>query len=596
MNIQRLSDIVISQIAAGEVIERPASVVKELVENALDAGATSIQVSSTQGGRRLIRVSDNGSGIRSNEVALALTRHATSKLRTTDDLNQLVTLGFRGEALSSIAAVSRITLTTRHRDEKIGTEIRLEGGALIRHQPAGAPTGTVISVEDLFFNTPARLKFLKKEATEKRYISTIITRYAMAYPSIRFLYIQDEREVFRTSGSGQLADVIVKSFGIDTFRQMLEVNSMETPRNHRPEIHVHGYTTQSSLNRGDRNQIALFINGRWIQDSRLTYAIVQAYHNLIAPNRYPITVLMVNMPTDELDVNVHPTKAEVRFRQPDHVFAAIQRAVRETIMNAQAAGDTRFQSVDITQQIPPGGANNIWHSNVQLNLDLADDTAPRSISQQDERFEADIAIPSGPDKPRKPRSLPPLRVIGQVGAMYIVAEGPAGMYLIDQNSAHTRVLYEALLEDYTRDEVVTQTLQTGETIEVTAGSAQTIEQYLILLKRLGILLEPFGPTTFRIQSVPHILVNTSRRLQVTIQAILEQIPITSTPEESTATLAQAIAQQAAIRSGQILSPEQMTDIIRKLERCEQPHNAPDGRATLIHLTGDQLAREFARGT
>ncbi|MBC7811298.1 MAG: DNA mismatch repair endonuclease MutL, partial [Burkholderiales bacterium] len=331
MAIQVLAENVVAQIAAGEVVERPASVVKELLENALDAGAENIHVAVNGGGQRMIRISDDGMGIPATEVELAFTRHATSKLETVDDLMSLITLGFRGEALSSVASVSRLTVTTRHRDEKMGTKLRLEGGQLLQRQAVGAPVGTVITVENLFYNTPARLKFLKGENTEKRQIASIVTRYAMAYPQVRFVLEQDGREAFRSNGSGQLADVLVAALGLDSFRNMVEVQSEDDVRAEIP-VRVFGYTSMPGLNRADRSHITLFVNGRWIHDSTLTFAITQAYHTFLMTGRHPVTVLMIELPTDEVDVNVHPTKAEVRFRDSGIVFEAVQRAVRRAVV------------------------------------------------------------------------------------------------------------------------------------------------------------------------------------------------------------------------------------------------------------------------
>ena len=257
-----LADDVISQIAAGEVVERPASVVKELIENALDAGAKNIHIEAVSGGQRSIRISDDGSGILVDEVKLAVTRHATSKLRNADDLQRILTLGFRGEALSSVAAVSQFTLETRHRSEDVGTQIRVEGGKITGTKPIGAPAGTVITVKNLFYNVPARLKFLKSENTEKRNLSSIVQNYAMAYPDVRFVLVQDGREQFRSPGSGQLGDVVVKVLGLDYFREMIEVSGDERIRGIGGEVTVEGFVSQPTLHRKDRTRITLFVNGR----------------------------------------------------------------------------------------------------------------------------------------------------------------------------------------------------------------------------------------------------------------------------------------------------------------------------------------------
>src|SRR5260221_8376715 len=465
MPIKLLSEMVAAQIAAGEVVERPVSAVKELLENALDAGASYVRIEVEGGGRRLIRITDNGCGIPRDETELAFARHATSKLYNLDDLYSIQTLGFRGEALASIATVSQVTLSTRTADEPTGTLIRLDAGRIVEQRSVGAPVGTVITVENLFFNTPARFKFLKSESTERRHIDTLVTRYAMAYPDVRFSLIQDGRETFTTSGTGDLADVLIEALGMDTMREMLQVKSMGRSRPDLPEISVYGFVSAPHINRNTRSHITLFVNGRHIQDSSLTYAVSQAYHTLIPAERFPIAVLLISLPASEVDVNVHPTKAEVRFRSPDAVFSAVQMSVRPTVVTQgpiPPTGQHTFGRSDTFEEVP------VWTppanafppqpaSGEQLDLELSDyDPGQRSQHRSSEsQFPQDWGdVPptaystSGTiseDLPQRPRTLPPLRVVGPIQACYIVAEGPAGMYLIDQHAAHERILYEQFM-------------------------------------------------------------------------------------------------------------------------------------------------------
>ncbi len=320
MAIRILPPEVASKIAAGEVVERPASVVKELIENALDAAARHIAVELGGGGKRLIRVSDDGIGIPSNEVELAFHRYATSKLSRIEDLHHITTLGFRGEALAAIAAVSHLTLITRAVGEPMGIRLHLEAGRVVQREAVGAPQGTVVSVENLFYNVPARLKFLKQESTERAHISALVSRYAMAYPHVRFVLTHGHQEVLHTTGSGDLRTVLSEVYGVETASQMIAIERPEEPpRPDLPPITVSGYVGLPNLNRSNRNQIVIFVNGRWIQDANLTYAIVQAYHTMLMVGRYPVAVVMITLPPEEVDVNVHPTKAEVRFRRPDAV-------------------------------------------------------------------------------------------------------------------------------------------------------------------------------------------------------------------------------------------------------------------------------------
>lgn len=581
MAIELLSNTLISQIAAGEVVERPASVVKELVENALDAGAESIHINVQNGGRRLIRVSDNGAGISEHEVALAVTRHATSKIRAIEDLEQIRTLGFRGEALSSIAAVSQFNLTSRYRGEQVGTRVRVDGGELLDLQAVGAPVGTVVSVENIFFNTPARLKFLKKESTEKRHIMAIVTRYAMAYPSVRFTLEQDGRELFRSTGGGQLADVLVRVLGIDSFRQMVAVDLADISS---PSYRVEGFVSSPSLNRADRGYIDLFVNGRWVQDSKLTYAVVQAYHALLPPNRFPLATLMISLPPHEVDVNVHPTKAEVRFRDPNALFTLVQRGVREAVMRAQDRPSIQSSVYERSQE-----GQSSWGDSMQPSLELAYDTTALTAddSQGDSRQLDFDHIPEGAGHPERPRTLPLLRVVGQVGATYIIAEGPAGMYLIDQHGAHHRVLFEDLMGH--GEQVQHHAYNTVQTVELSQTDAQHVRNCIDTIRGLGVDVEGFGGNTFLVRGVPEMLADADA-----IMALKACADVEDKSSDLRVDIARKLSQLAAVKAGQILRQDDMQALVRKLERVQNPLECPSGKPTFIHFSGSQLAREFGR--
>ncbi|HPO58912.1 MAG TPA: DNA mismatch repair endonuclease MutL, partial [Anaerolineaceae bacterium] len=324
--IRILPDDVVSQIAAGEVVERPASVIKELVENALDAGATDISIEVEGAGKRLIAVADNGQGIAPDELELAITRHATSKLSSAQDLFSIHTLGFRGEALASMASVSRLTITSRRPEELTGAYVRVEGGQVREIERYGGPAGTEVRVEDLFYNVPARLKFLKKDTTERQQMIALVTRYAMAYPETRFKLIMEGTRALQTSGRGDRREVLAQLYGVDVAKQMLEVQLVDGERR------VQGFISPVALTRSNRKEITLFVNGRWVQDAALVTAVLRAYHTLIMVGRYPLVVLFVDLPPQEVDVNVHPAKAEVRFRDPDQVFSMVQRAVKRALL------------------------------------------------------------------------------------------------------------------------------------------------------------------------------------------------------------------------------------------------------------------------
>src|SRR5512134_2812900 len=326
MPIRLLSPEVASQIAAGEVVERPASVVKELLENSLDAGAHTVTIAIEEAGKKLIEVADDGSGIPSDELELAVSRHATSKLVRSEDLFSISTLGFRGEALASIGSVSRMTITSRVKQEKEGARIKVEGGRAGKPTKVGTTVGTTVRVEDLFYNVPARLKFLKTDVTERRAVDSLVTRYALAYPEIRFKLSDGKNTVLQTSGDGDRRAILAALYGVDVAKQMLEVMAEEEG------LSLTGFISPTSLTRSNRREITFFINGRWVHDVSLNTALLQAYHTLLMVGRYPLSALFLEIPPEQVDVNVHPAKAEVRFRTPDKVFSFVQRSARRALL------------------------------------------------------------------------------------------------------------------------------------------------------------------------------------------------------------------------------------------------------------------------
>jgi len=586
MPIRVLSQEVASQIAAGEVVERPASVVKELVENSIDAGARAIQVEARAGGKQFIRVTDDGCGVPAADVELAFQRHSTSKLTTADDLARITTLGFRGEALASIAAVSRMTFATRAADEPVGTLLRLEGSRAAARRESGRPPGTAVTVENLFFNVPARRKFLRTDRTERRHIDGWLTRYAMAYPGVRFTLLHGGQETFQSPGLGddRLRDVLVAVYGLEVGAAVLEI--APDAQTAASSIQIAGFVSPPSLHRANRGYITLFVNGRWVQDASLSYAIIQAYHTLLPTGRYPLAVAMVRLPAEEVDVNVHPTKSEVRFRDRDAVFRAVQKAVRRTLLERSP--------VPIVARTPAA-----WPGSTAGRDERRERLAalrPRPAGEQ-LRFEEG---PSGAEAPGEsvfvPSAdrLPPLRVVGQLGATYVVAEGPEGMYLIDQHAAHERVLFEQLLAERERAEVASQALLEPQPVELSPESASLLEEHLEVLGSLGFRVEPFGGTTMLVRELPAIVAQVEpAQVLEDVAAALEagDAPLAGRVEE---VVARQVCKQAAVKAGQVLAREEMEELLRALERCASPRTCPHGRPTMIHLSVEQLAREFGR--
>jgi DNA mismatch repair protein MutL len=438
MTIHILPPEVASRIAAGEVVERPASVVKELLENALDAGAKTVVVNISSAGRTLIKVVDDGTGIPEEEIRLAVERHATSKLDTADDLFSIKTLGFRGEALASIGSVSRMSITSRTKDEAAGVRLGVEGGTISKLEKVGAPIGTEVSVEDLFFNVPARLKFLKQDMTERRVIDTLVTRYALAYPQIRIKFTEGGTASLQTSGDGDRRAILAALYGVDTAKQMLDVAAEEDG------YKLTGFISPTGLTRSNRKEITFFVNGRWIQDSSLSAALIQSYHTLLMVGRYPLAVLFLEVLPEDVDVNVHPAKTEVRFRFPDKAFSFVLRSARRALL--------AFTPV---QQLAP---QRLWGGvpSRQIEVDPAWDLAHDTSKIDFRKDSSGLSSPGLPiitnNENQPPHQaiqgqasisiIPILRLIGQIGATYLVAEGPDGLYLIDQHAAHERVLYE----------------------------------------------------------------------------------------------------------------------------------------------------------
>jgi DNA mismatch repair protein MutL len=593
MPIHVLPEQVASQIAAGEVVERPSSVVKELVENSIDAGARDIRVEARAGGKRFIRVADDGCGVPAAEAELAFHRHSTSKLATADDLARITTLGFRGEALASIAAVSRVTFVTRAVDEPLGTLLRLEGGQVVTRAESGRPPGAAVTVEDLFFNVPARRKFLRTERTERGHIDAWLTRYAMAYAGLRFTLIHDGRTVFQSPGNDRLRDVLVAVYGLEVGAALLEIisdaphpaSSIEHPISN---IQVTGFASPPSLHRANRGYITLFVNGRWVRDVRLTYAVVQAYHTLLPTGRYPLAVVMVRLPPEEVDVNVHPAKAEVRFHDGDAVFRAVQKAVRRTLLERSPV------PVAVHRPTAWPASSDRWREEHRERLAAL---RPQPVSEQLHLPAArpDAELPGRPLAPSAGR-LPPLRVVGQLGATYIVAEGPGGMYLLDQHAAHERVLFEQLLAQRERAAVASQALLEPQPVELAPEAAGLLEEHLEMLGSLGIQVEPFGGTTMLVRALPAIVAQTDpRQVLEDVAAALEMgdAPLGGTVEEA---VARQVCKRAAVKAGQVLAQAEMEELVRALEQCANPRTCPHGRPTMIHLSVEQLAREFGRSS
>lgn len=582
--IRVLPPEVAARIAAGEVIERPVSVVRELLDNAIDAGATRIDVEIEDGGLRLIQVSDNGRGIAPEELEVAFERHATSKIAGLSDLAHVHTLGFRGEALPSIAAAADVEVTTRAASEPVGSYAVLVDARVVRRQARPAPCGTTFTVRDLFGRLPARRKFLGAPATETRQVTLLVTHYALAYPGIAFSLVSGGRPALRTSGDGDLRHAFAAIYGASTAAAMLTVNHEEEG------IVVSGLAGPPSLHRGTRAAISIFVNGRWVQSRPLLFAVTEAYQTQLPIGRYPVAALALRLADEDVDVNVHPAKAEVRFRDERLVGRAVRRGVGRALESAGpvswlprpatvpgSSGDGFFVPVappstlpTLRERLAPAALRG--PEPVQARLDLSRDPGAAAVRTHRE-------------------TLPMLRVVGQLGGTYIVAEGPDGMYLVDQHAAHERVIFDRLLARPPGDPAQ-QPLLEAVLLELEPLAAAAAAEHAAHLGQLGLALEPFGERAFLVRAVPTSLA--SNEIAPAVVALLEQLAADQRVQDPVGRAAASVACHSSVRAGTALAMDEMRRLIEDLERTASPRTCPHGRPTLVHVGTELIERQFGR--
>jgi DNA mismatch repair protein MutL len=601
--INVLSPDVASKIAAGEVIERPASVVRELIDNSIDSGAARIRVEIAGGGRDLIKVSDDGCGVAREQMPRAFLRHATSKLRTADDLWTIKTLGFRGEALYSIAAVARVLFRSRPSEHDAGYEMALEGGRAVGEGACGIPPGTSVAVRDLFYNLPARLKFLKSAPAEAAHISGLVQQYALAHPGIRFTLVNEGRVTFQSPGDGDLRSASLCVYGSDVGRALLPVGfepgSAEEMEGSYPiedlvdGLQVYGYVSPPAHSRSNRQAMHFFVNTRAVGSKMLQFAVQEAYHTLLMVGRHPICVVNVAVDPSLLDVNVHPAKAEVKFRDERSIFRAVQRAVRSALeahIPAPTYGTRGAEGWTLPQQQSGSDAEFAsglsWGSAAPLPTQ-SDIWVEQNVGQfRDEPVEPLPATPS--------RNMPSLRVVGQLGGTYIVSEGPDGLFLVDQHAAHERILYEQLGAALEAGGLPVQPLLQPLPLEFASSQRAELESVLPLLAELGFELEPFGETALLVRAVPAIYASSRHDLGSDLIDMIDSVVGGSRPEKWREEMAITLACHSAIRAGQALSLDEMRAMMSQLEMCSYPRHCAHGRPTMLHLSKTQLEREFGR--
>ncbi|TET18329.1 MAG: DNA mismatch repair endonuclease MutL [Dehalococcoidia bacterium] len=567
MPIRVLDQEIVSRIAAGEVVERPASVVKELVENSLDAGASQISIEVRGGGVSLIRVMDNGAGIPSGEAELAFDRYATSKIGSLDDLESILSLGFRGEALPSIAAVAQVDIVTRAADEPVGTYLSLRDGAVVNRESQGRSQGTTVTVKNLFRKVPARLKFLKSLATENSHIANIVSRYALAFPEVKFALFIDGRATLRTPGSGQLIDSIIEVYGLEVAQNILEIKdkgwesgtAVSSPL-------VTGMVGSPAISRSNRDYLSLFVNRRWTNSRLLAWAVEEAYHGLLMQGKHPVAVINISLSPNEVDVNIHPTKTEVKFQNEHAVFSAVQKAVRQALIKLMPV--PKIEEVATIY-----GAPSVPRQGLPVSIGSDSGLTP--------------SLSVAPPTPAV--TLPALRILGQLLSSYIIAEGPDGLYLIDQHAAHERILFEKIKDQRLRQEIEVQGLLEPVTFEVNPKQEEVLKSHCENLAEFGFSIEPFGERTFLVRAVPALLSN--KDWAEMVRGLLDSGGDKGDWVEK---IAISIACHSAVKAGQVLTDDEMRELVRQLEQVAIPHTCPHGRPTMIRLSLGQLGKEFGR--
>ena len=655
--IHVLSENVANKIAAGEVVERPASVVKELLENALDAGARRIRVNIEAGGKKLIQITDDGCGMVRDDAMLAFERHATSKIRNADDLLTIATLGFRGEALPSIASVSRLRLETRAPDDAAGTVVEIAGGKILTIEEAGLPLGTCITVRDLFYNIPARRKFLKAESTELSHIASLVTHYALAHPEMHWELHSATNAMLVAPPVADHSQRIYQVFGKETLDQLIPVSALlpleriglpqpppwkrkqveDEPQEEpvKGEIKLHGFVSRPEIQKLNRGSIFIFVNGRLIRDRLVQHALTEAYRNIIPPTVYPVVLLFLEMPATEVDVNVHPSKTEVRFRQSSVLHDFIRDSVRAKLMRERPVPSFMTEmhaspkaSASLTPGSLPGDGDEMQITEADANfalraLELPAFTAPLQFEGSGFEIHANAAMPvarfgpqtfGGPavvpapvagggcspeiadeDAPVSLESLASLKPVGQIRESFILAINPEGLWIIDQHVAHERILFEKISKQRLAESPERQQLLMPMIVELTPGQMAVFAEISEELNRNGFEVEPFGSRTIAVKTTAAGIVASD--VEHLLHEILEQFE----REEQSLNLdrirtniAASIACHAAIKVNMPLEQNKMEWLLAELAKTDHPMSCPHGRPVVLRYSVKDIQRAFKR--
>lgn len=610
--IKVLPEKIANKIAAGEVVERPASVVKELVENSLDAGARNISIELEGGGRKLIRVSDDGSGMSPDDALLAIERHATSKIEKDEDLFSIKTLGFRGEALPSISAVSHFELLTRLKGSDTGLRVKVDGGILRSVEPAGCAPGTTVTVRNLFFNVPVRLKFLRGHSTELGHISDVTARMALGNPSVHFQLFHENREILETPATQDIATRISVALGTSIFENMRRIQEY-----FEEERKIYGYVSLPEFHRSSPSFLYTYVNGRFVKDKFINHAIMEAYRNFLPKGRFPTAVIFIELSPSEVDVNVHPTKAEVRFREPGWIHESIKKSIlqafekKSVFLGAPKQSSAISTQKDVKKESPDNHHKQEIRNALKLAVEKWDgqsiqttrfpiEKKARREENTSETFHSEIP----PLPPSKLRAVArplygdyfqSMEILGQLRNTYLVCQSNEGLTLIDQHAAHERITFERLKKDWQNRSIQKQALLFPETIEVSLKEAKKMEKLLDTMNSLGFEIEFFGERTFIVRALPAILAKAAPRLIVLDMVdALSEIGSAYTLEERLDEVLARISCHAVIRAGKSLNNEEMKALLQSLDEADYPLTCPHGRPICVHITYEELEKMFGR--
>ncbi|WP_461812738.1 DNA mismatch repair endonuclease MutL [Faecalimonas sp.] len=634
-NIQVLDQITIDKIAAGEVIERPASIVKELVENAIDAKATSVTVEIREGGISFIRITDNGCGIPKEEVSLAFLRHSTSKIRSEKDLATVTSLGFRGEALSSIAAISQVEVITKTKESDFGVKYTIEGGAEKSLEEIGAPEGTTFLVNQIFYNTPARRKFLKTPMTEASHVNELMIRLALSHPEVSIQFINNGQSKFHTSGNGNVKDVIYHVFGRDIANNLLEINYSEE------NLRVSGYIGKPMISRGNRNYENYYINGRYVKSNIIAKAIEDGYKDFTMQHRYPFTVLHFWIDGNEIDVNVHPTKMELRFSHQQEVYNFAYRVVKKTLMEPELIPRVELPKTVVeksivekklpekhdeayfmkkmkervasyhrqTSQAEVKDTKELHRGNMQIDRIKEAVTYNKNKAREEESVSTIVETPKldlrekqkieqlnfFDEKLLSKKASQEYTVIGQLFDTYWLVEFKDQLYIIDQHAAHERVLYEKTLHGMKNRTFTSQYLSPPIILNLSMQEKNLLTEHMELFTKIGFEIEDFGGDAFAVRAVPDNLFSIAKK--ELLMEMLDQLSDEITSAEAPDLIGEKIASmscKAAVKGNTKLSSAEVNTLIGELLELENPYHCPHGRPTIIAMTKRELEKKFKR--